>query len=290
MSPSEVRYEEHGHVRLITIDRPQRMNAIGPVTSRQLIDAWGRFRDDDEAFVAVMTGAGTEAFCAGADLKAAAAAFTDAGEEPLVEWTPEEIAAHDRGERDGIIGPSRWTDIYKPVIAAVNGVAYAGGLEWACFADIRIADEHASFGVTCRRWNIGLGDGGTQRLPRIVGMGRAMELIISGRVIDAREAERIGLVNEVTPSGGCLERAMAMAAEIAALPQPAIRTDKEAAVRGYGQPLEQGLLIEARCFNRLLQTPEMAEGVRRFVERDHPDREPGGSAMTPGLVRSEREH
>lgn len=290
MSPSEVRYEEHGHVRLITIDRPQRMNAIGPVTSRQLIDAWGRFRDDDEAFVAVMTGAGTEAFCAGADLKAAAAAFTDAGEEPLVEWTPEEIAAHDRGERDGIIGPSRWTDIYKPVIAAVNGVAYAGGLEWACFADIRIADEHASFGVTCRRWNIGLGDGGTQRLPRIVGMGRAMELIISGRVIDAREAERIGLVNEVTPSGGCLERAMGMAAEIAALPQPAIRTDKEAAVRGYGQPLEQGLLIEARCFNRLLQTPEMAEGVRRFVERDHPDREPGGSAMTPGLVRSEREH
>lgn len=290
MSPSEVRYEEHGHVRLITIDRPQRMNAIGPVTSRQLIDAWGRFRDDDEAFVAVMTGAGTEAFCAGADLKAAAAAFTDAGEEPLVEWTPEEIAAHDRGERDGIIGPSRWTDIYKPVIAAVNGVAYAGGLEWACFADIRIADEHASFGVTCRRWNIGLGDGGTQRLPRIVGMGRAMELIISGRVIDAREAERIGLVNEVTPSGGCLKRAMGMAAEIAALPQPAIRTDKEAAVRGYGQPLEQGLLIEARCFNRLLQTPEMAEGVRRFVERDHPDREPGGSAMTPGLVRSEREH
>lgn len=290
MSPSEVRYEEHGHVRLITIDRPQRMNAIGPVTSRQLIDAWGRFRDDDEAFVAVMTGAGTEAFCAGADLKAAAAAFTDAGEEPLVEWTPEEIAAHDRGERDGIIGPSRWTDIYKPVIAAVNGVAYAGGLEWACFADIRIADEHASFGVTCRRWNIGLGDGGTQRLPRIVGMGRAMELIISGRVIDAREAERIGLVNEVTPSGGCLERAMGMAAEIAALPQPAIRTDKEAAVRGYGQPLEQGLLIEARCFNRLLQTPEMAEGVRRFVERDHPDREPGGSAMTPGLVRSERGH
>jgi enoyl-CoA hydratase len=290
MSPSEVRYEEHGHVRLITIDRPQRMNAIGPVTSRQLIDAWGRFRDDDEAFVAVMTGAGTEAFCAGADLKAAAAAFTDADEEPLVEWTPEEIAAHDRGERDGIIGPSRWTDIYKPVIAAVNGVAYAGGLEWACFADIRIADEHASFGVTCRRWNIGLGDGGTQRLPRIVGMGRAMELIISGRVIDAREAERIGLVNEVTPSGGCLERAMGMAAEIAALPQPAIRTDKEAAVRGYGQPLDQGLLIEARCFNRLLQTPEMAEGVRRFVERDHPDREPGGSAMTPGLVRSEREH
>ncbi len=209
MSYEEIRYEENGHVRLITIDRPQRMNAIGPVTSRELIDAWGRFRDDDDAYVAVLTGAGDAAFCAGADLKAAAAGFLgDSGEEPLVKWSEEEVAAHNRGERDGIIGPSRWTDIYKPIIAAVNGVAYAGGLEWACFADIRIADEHASFGVTCRRWNVGLGDGGTQRLPRIVGMGRAMELIITGRVIDAREAERIGLVNEVTPSGGCVERAV----------------------------------------------------------------------------------
>jgi enoyl-CoA hydratase len=290
MSYSEIRYEEDGHVRLITIDRPQRMNAIGPVTARELVEAWGRFRDDDDAHVAVLTGAGADAFCAGADLKAAAATFIgDGSEEPLVEWTPEEVAAHERGERDGIIGPSRWTDIYKPIIAAVNGVAYAGGLEWACFADIRIADEHASFGVTCRRWNIGLGDGGTQRLPRIVGMGRAMELIISGRVIDAREAERIGLVNEVTPSGGCVDRALGLAAEIAALPQPAIRTDKEAAVRGLGMPLDEGLLVEARCFNRLLQTPEIADGVRRFVERDHPDRRGEGDGVTPGLVRSRRQ-
>jgi enoyl-CoA hydratase/carnithine racemase len=287
MSYEQIRYEERDHVRLITIDRPQRMNAIGPVTARELVDAWGRFRDDDEAYVAVLTGAGDEAFCAGADLKAAAATFLGAeAEQPLVEWTPEEVAAHERGERPGIIGPSRWTDIYKPIIAAVNGVAYAGGLEWACFADIRIADENASFGVTCRRWNIGLGDGGTQRLPRIVGMGRAMELIITGRVIDAPEAAAIGLVNEVTPRGGCVKRALELAAEIAALPQPAIRTDKEAAVRGFGRPLEEGLLIEARCFNRLLSTPEIAEGVRRFVERDHPDRSPDGGAKTPGLVRS----
>ena len=198
----QLRYEQRGAVTLITINRPERMNAIGPVTSLELIDAWGRFRDDDDARVAVITGAGESAFCAGADLKAAAAGFSDQGdEEPLVRWTPEEVEAHDRGERDGIIGPSRWTDIYKPIIAAVNGVAYAGGLEWACFADIRVADRHASFGVTCRRWNIGLGDGGTQRLPRIVGMGRAMELIITGRVIGAEEAERIGLVNEVTRAG-----------------------------------------------------------------------------------------
>jgi len=284
----QIRYEAHGNVRVITIDRPERMNAIGPVVSREMVDAWGRFRDDDEAHVAVITGAGDAAFCAGADLKAAmAGAAPDAmpGEEPLIEWTPEEVEAHNRGERDGIIGPSRWTDIYKPIIAAVNGVAYAGGLEWACFADIRIADEHASFGVTCRRWNIGLGDGGTQRLPRIVGMGRAMELIITGRVIGAEEAERIGLANEVTPSGRCKERALELAEEIARLPQPAIRTDKQAAVRGYGRPLEDGLTIEAQCFNQLLATPEMAEGIRRFVERDHPDRDPAGRTVTRGLVR-----
>jgi enoyl-CoA hydratase len=287
---SQVLFERRGPVTLITINRPERMNAIGPVVSRELVDAWGRFRDDDEQLVAVLTGTGPDAFCAGADLKAAMAGFDpESDEEPLIRWSPEEVDAHNRGERDGIIGPSRWTDIYKPVIAAVNGVAYAGGLEWACFADIRVADEHASFGVTCRRWNIGLGDGGTQRLPRIVGMGRAMELIITGRVIDAREAERIGLVNEVTPSGGCVDRALQLAEQIAALPQPAIRTDKEAAVRGFGQPLEEGLKIEAQCFNRLLQTPEMAEGVRRFVQRDHPDREAGGdAAVTPGLVRSRK--
>jgi enoyl-CoA hydratase len=263
------------------------MNAIGPVVSRELVDAWGRFRDDDEQFVAVLTGAGPDAFCAGADLKAAMAGVDpESDEEPLMEWSPEEIDAHNRGERDGILGPSRWTDIYKPIIAAVNGVAYAGGLEWACFADIRIADENASFGVTCRRWNIGLGDGGTQRLPRLVGMGRAMELIITGRVIDAREAERIGLVNEVTPRGRCVDRALELAEQIAALPQPAIYTDKEAAVRGLGRPLDEGLQIEAQCFNRLLQTPEMAEGLRRFVERDHPDRAAGTESVTPGLVRS----
>jgi enoyl-CoA hydratase len=283
----QILFERRGPVTLITINRPERMNAIGPVVSRELVDAWGRFRDDDSQHVAVLTGAGGDAFCAGADLKAAMAAVDpDSDEEPLIYWSPEEIEAHNRGERDGIIGPSRWTDIYKPIIAAVNGVAYAGGLEWACFADIRVADEHASFGVTCRRWNIGLGDGGNNRLPRIVGMGRAMELIITGRVIDAREAERIGLVNQVTPRGTCVERALTLAEEIAALPQPAIRTDKEAAVRGFGLPLDEALRIEAECFNKLLQTPEMAEGLRQFVERDHPDRDAGGDSVTPGLVRS----
>jgi len=185
----------------------------------------------------------------------------------------------------GVLGPSRWTDVYKPIIAAVNGTAYAGGLEWACFADIRIVDEHASFGVTCRRWNIGLADGGTQRLPRTVGMGRAMELIITGRVIDASEALAIGLANEVVPSGTCVDRALELARFICELPQPAIRTDKEAAVRGLGQRLDDGLLIEARAFNRSILHPATQEGLRRFNERDHPDRQGHGSTKTPGLVR-----
>jgi len=263
-------YDQDGPVTLITINRPERMNAIGPRTHHELVAAWERFRDDDEAHVAVLTGAGDRAFSAGGDLKAASEG------EQVVASDPDERAAHVRGERPGVLGPSRWTDLYKPTIAAVNGAAYAGGLEWACWTDLAIADEHATFGVTCRRWNIGLADGGTQRLPRIVGFRRAMELIITGRVIDADEALRIGLVNEVVPSGTCVERSLELAREIAALPQPAMRTDKEAAVRGFGRPLDEGLRIEAECFDRSIFSPETAEGLRQFVERDHPDRVRGG--------------
>jgi enoyl-CoA hydratase len=263
-------YAQDGPVTLITINRPERMNAIGPRTHEELVDAWQRFRDDDDAYVAVLTGAGHRAFSAGGDLKSASDG------EAVVALDPEERAAHVRGERPGVLGPTRWTDLYKPTIAAVNGAAYAGGLEWVCWTDMAIADEHATFGVTCRRWNIGLADGGTQRLPRIVGMRRAMELIVTGRVIDADEALSIGLVNEVVPSGTCVERALELAREIAALPQPAIRTDKEAAVRGFGLPLDEGLRIEAECFDRSIFSEETAEGLRRFLERDHPDRVRGG--------------
>ncbi len=277
MDFTQIAYEKKGETTVIRFNRPQVHNCIGPVTHKELVCAWNMFREDDSAKVAVLTGTGDKAFSAGGDIKN--------GHE-LLPLTPSEIAAHNRGERPGILGPSRWTDIYKPVIAAINGVAYAGGLEWACFADIRIAEKHATFGVTCRRWNIGLADGGTQRLPRIIGMGRAMELIITGRVIDAVEAERIGLVNEVVPTGTSLDRAIELAQSICQLPQGAIRTDKEAALRGYGQDLSEGLRIEAECFNRLIHDPEMAQGARRFIERDHPDRKPDGKSLTPGIRRS----
>lgn len=271
-----VGYEQDGPVVTITFDRPERMNAIGTQMGAELVEAWRRFRDDDSALVGVLTGRGSDAFCAGGDLKGAYEG------DSVLPTSQHEQEAHARGERDGIIGPSRWTDIYKPTIAAVNGVAYAGGLEWTCWTDLAIADQHATFGVTCRRWNIGLGDGGTQRLPRIVGFRRAMELIITGRVIDAAEARDIGLVNEMVPSGEALPKALEWAHTISELPQPAIRTDKEAAVRGFGRHLDEGLRIEAACFNRLIGDPEMAEGLRRFIERDHPDRK-DGEPTTPGL-------
>lgn len=274
---TQIAYEKRGPATIIRFNRPEVRNCIGQVTHRELIEAWDHFREDDEAKVAVITGSGDKAFCAGGDLTSFVGAIPS--------WGPAEVAANARGERAGALGPSRWTDIYKPIVAAVNGVAYAGGLEWACFADIRIAEEHASFGVTCRRWNIGLADGGTQRLPRIVGMGRAMELIITGRVIDANEAFRIGLVNEIVPKGRSLDRALELADFIATLPQPAIRTDKEAAVRGFGEPLAEGLRIEAACFHRSIASPETVEGLRRFNERDHPDRKRDQTPRTPGIVR-----
>jgi enoyl-CoA hydratase len=266
MDYEHLRYEQDGPVTVITIDRPERMNAVAPRTAAELRDAWRRFREDDDALVGILTGAGRAAFCAGGDLKAA--------------WEGDLVTAIE----DGILGPTRWTDLAKPTIAAVNGVAYAGGLEWACWTDLCVADDHATFGVTCRRWNIGLGDGGTQRLPRIVGYRVAMDLIITGRVIDAHEAHRIGLVNEVVPPGTCLHRARELAHQLAALPVPAMRTDKEAAARGWGRPLEEGLAIEAACFARLVGGAEMEEGLRRFNERDHPDRREGPS-LTPGLSR-----
>ena len=246
MSEPHVRYERRGAVALITIDRPEVRNCIAPQTHRELKAAWQRFLDEDDAYVGILTGAGDQAFCAGGDLTSARTG---------------EVTFDDA---DGVLGPSRWTDVHKPTIAAVNGAALAGGLEWACWTHMAIADEHATFGVTCRRWNIGLADGGTQRLPRIVGWRRAMELIVTGRVIDAREANAIGLVNEVVPSGTCVERALELAERIAALPQPAIRTDLEAAERGWS--LDAGLQIEAAAFMRSINRPETQEGLRRFAE------------------------
>ncbi|MEO1263283.1 MAG: enoyl-CoA hydratase-related protein [Bacteroidota bacterium] len=278
----EIEFSQLREIAIIKFNRPEVMNCIGPNTHQELLSVWQEFKTNNALKVAIITGAGDRAFCSGGDLKAAMNGA-------LVGLSEEEKQLHREGKVDGILGPSRWTDIYKPIIAAVNGVAYAGGLEWACFADIRIAEEHASFGVTCRRWNIGLADGGTQRLPRIVGMGRAMELIITGKVIDAHEAYRIGLVNEVVPKGQSLKRAIELAEFICTLPQPAIRTDKEAAVRGFGESLQEGLRIEAEKFLDSIYEPETMEGLQKFNARLHPDRRYDEKTKTPGIVRKNKQ-
>ncbi len=277
MKYTQIEFIRDNGIAIIKFNRPKVLNCISTVTHVELVDAWTVFKNDDSLKVAILTGEGDRAFCSGGDLSIMEEGINNAKES--------EIQLHKEGKKEGTLGPSRWTDIYKPIIAAVNGVAYAGGLEWACFADMRIAEEHASFGVTCRRWNIGLSDGGTQRLPRIVGMGRAMELIITGKVIDAEEAYRIGLVNEIVPKGKSLERAIELAKFICTLPQPAIRTDKEAAVRGFGESLDEGLKIEAALLFDSLFTPETMQGLEQFNKRLHPDRQPNTTSKTPGIVR-----
>jgi len=223
MSYETLRYEQAGHVVTLTYNRPHQHNAINRAMNLELHHAWQRFRDDEEAFVLVITGEGESAFCAGWDLQDAAS------------LSP------------GACGYTRKADIFKPVIAAVNGYAFAAGLENALLADIRIASENAEFGALERRWNIVGGDGMTVRLPLVVGFAKAMELVITGRRIDATEALAIGLVNEVVPRGQALQRAQRLASEIAALPQGAIRSDKESIMRGVGRTLEERLRIEAEA-------------------------------------------
>jgi enoyl-CoA hydratase len=229
-------YEHSGHVVTITYNRPEQHNAVNNAMNEELHHAWQRFRDDDDAFVLVITGAGETTFCAGWDLRDAA----DLGE--LGDWDAFRVGLYNS---PGACGYTRKADIFKPVIAAVNGYAFAAGLETALLADIRIAAENAEFGALERRWNIVGGDGMTVRLPLVVGFAKAMELVITGRRIDAQEALRIGLVNEVVAHGHALPRALELAHEIAKLPQGAIRSDKESIMRGVGRTLEERLRIEA---------------------------------------------
>src|SRR5437899_3635878 len=229
-------YTKDDHVVTLVYNRPAQHNAINRKMASELHDAWQRFRDDEDAFVLVTTGAGNTTFSAGWDLQEASEL--------------EEIGDWDAFRRDlynlpGPCGYTRRVDVFKPVIAAVNGYAFAAGLETALLADIRIAAANAEFGALERRWNIVGGDGMTVRLPLVVGFARAMELVITGRRIDVQEAERIGLVNEVVPRGAALRRAQELAAQIAALPQGAIRSDKESIMRGVGRTLEERLRIEA---------------------------------------------
>jgi enoyl-CoA hydratase len=255
-------YEQDDHVVTLTYNRPEQHNAVSRTMNAELHDAWQRFRDDDDAFVLVITGAGETTFCAGWDL-GDAASLTE-----MPDFDEYRVSVYNS---PGECGYTRKADVFKPVIAAVNGYAFAAGLETALLADIRIAAENAEFGALERRWNIVGGDGMTVRLPLVVGFARAMELIVTGRRIDVQEAERIGLVNEVVPRGKALERARELAHEIAALPQGAIRSDKESVMRGVGRTLEERLRIEAEMtLSMFLRRDKHTVGASAFKEKRAP--------------------
>jgi enoyl-CoA hydratase/carnithine racemase len=261
MTWQTIRYEREDHVAILTYDRPEQRNAVSRQMNAELHDAWQRFRDEEEAFVLVITGEG-EAFCAGWDLADAAATTAD-------DWDAFRTHVYNS---PGDCGYTRRTDVFKPVIAAVNGWAVAAGFENALLADIRIVAENAVFGALERRWNIVAGDGMTVRLPLVVGYAKAMEMIVTGRSVDAEEALRIGLANEVVPAGKALERALELAHEVAALPQGAIRSDKETMVRNVGQSYEEQLRTEAEMtLSMFMRRDSHAIGARAFKERRTPE-------------------
>ncbi len=242
-----VNIEKHGKTTVITINRPEVRNAVNGATAEELAEAFRRFDDDDESYVAILTGArGT--FCAGADLKA-----VSAGDGNRV-----------RMDGDGPMGPSRML-LSKPVIAAVEGHAVAGGLELAIWCDLRVAARDAVFGVYCRRWGVPLIDGGSIRLPRLIGMSHAMDLILTGRGVSGDEAKAMGLANRLTEPGAALEGALALADQLARFPQLCLRNDRLSAYGQWSNPLQEALLEETRLGLEVIRSGETREGASRFA-------------------------
>ncbi len=242
--------EQRGAVLIVTIDRPDVRNAVDGPTATALAEVFKRFDVDPTMSVAVLTGAGGT-FCSGADLKG---------------------ISHGRGNRvegdialDGPMGPTRLM-LSKPVIAAIEGHAVAGGLELALWCDLRVVAQGATLGVFCRRWGVPLIDGGTVRLPRIVGHGVAMDLILTGRAVDATEALRIGLATRVVPDGTALAASVTLAAELAALPQGCMRSDRRSAMEQWGAPSEAAAMArEVSLGLATIRSGETREGAERFV-------------------------
>jgi enoyl-CoA hydratase len=254
VSPSEpasttptVRFESDGAVAVVTIDRPEVRNAVDGPTAAELAAAFRRFEEDDRLHVAILTGAGGT-FCAGADLKAISSG---------------------RGNRvdevgDGPMGPSRML-LSKPVIAAVEGHAVAGGLELAVWCDLRVAADDAVFGVYCRRWGVPLVDGGTIRLPRLIGMSHALDMILTGRGVSGEEALRLGLANRLVEPGRALEVARELARQIAAFPQRCVRSDRRSAYAQWDLSLPEALRTETLLGLDVIRSGETREGASRFA-------------------------
>lgn len=246
---AEVLTEVEGPVFVVTIDRPAVRNAVDGPTARQLADAFRRFDADDALAVAVLTGAGGT-FCAGADLTAVADSRGNRVERDQ--------------SREGPMGPTRMV-LSKPVIAAVEGFAVAGGLELAIWCDLRVVAADATFGVYCRRWGVPLIDGGTVRLPRLVGHGRAMDMILTGRAVEAEEALRIGLADRVVAPGTARAAAVALATELAALPQRCLRSDRASAIAQWSLDHDAAMSNETALGLDVILSGETREGAARFA-------------------------
>jgi enoyl-CoA hydratase len=240
-----LRETNDGPVRILTIDRPAARNAVDPPTAHALRDAIARFEKDESAFVLVLTGADGN-FCSGADLKKVSA----------------HSFSHDPAG-DGPLGPTRMT-VNKPMIAAVEGYAVAGGLELALMCDIRVASATAVFGVFCRRWGVPLIDGGTIRLPRLIGQSRALDMILTGRPVHADEALTFGLANRVVPAGEALTVAVALAKQIASFPQACMRSDRRSAIDQWSLDMASALRQEALLGDRSLRI-DGRDGAARFA-------------------------
>jgi enoyl-CoA hydratase len=244
--------ERRGQITVLTLNRPEVHNCVDGETAEALATAIRAFAADAAAHVLVVTGAGDKAFCSGADLKHA-----------------NELLSHAFVGETGPMGFAR-LDPGKPVIAAVNGYCFAGGLELAAWCDFRIASANAEFGALNRRWGVPFTDGGTQRFARIAGIGAALYLIETGVRIDASRALAMGLVQEVVPEGGALGRALELAGRIAGYPQASMRADRAAAIGGFGLPLRDGLALEAELCLPTVSDPELAAGLARYAVGDRP--------------------
>jgi enoyl-CoA hydratase len=251
---SKVLTESREGIFTVIINRPEVKNAVDAETAGLLAEAFRAFERDNDLKVAVLWGAGGT-FCAGADLKALAS-------EPL----REAARLKEDMTEDGPLGPTRML-LSKPVIAAVSGYCVAGGLELALWCDLRVAEEDAVLGVFERRFGVPLIDGGTQRLPRLIGMSRALDLILTGRPVQAGEALAMGLVNRVVPRGKAREEAEKLAAELAAFPQVCMRNDREAVYRGFDLPLRSALKLEFELGMKTIESGETLHGASRFAER-----------------------
>ena len=246
MASDSVLVERDDTTTVVTINRPHRRNAVDRTTADELSRAFREFDQDSRSSVAILSGAGGT-FCSGADLKA-----FQAGQGNRVE-----------PDGDGPMGPTR-LKLSKPVIAAISGHAVAGGLELALWADLRVAEETAILGVFCRRWGVPLIDGGTVRLPRLIGESRAMDLILTGRAVSAREAYQMGLVNRIVPPGTCLAAARQLATELAKFPQTCLRRDRASLTEQYGMDLDGAMANEFR-HGQVSMAADAEAGADRFV-------------------------